>query len=175
MDDIQFAILQALSKNGKMKKEDAYAPSFIGIKFAQLKSQDRGTVLERFILHGFVKDDTNNECWMTDSGRDAFTQEVAHRKILKDKDDIDYKLKQISYDSTRVNKWLPLYAAFIALISGGVPLYIHSESKDAIQKTETTMPQIERLLQNQERMLQMQQQFQDSLRKILNGKVSPPA
>ncbi len=88
----------------------------------------------------------------------------------KAKEDADLKLKQITYDSAKINKLLPLYALAIALITAITPYFIYRISKDNVQKTNTELPQLKQVQAIQERMLQMQQQYLDSLTKLLKNK-----
>ena len=86
----------------------------------------------------------------------------------EEKENTDHKLKLISLESVKLNKWLPLYAIVIAFLTAAVPLIIYFLEKDTTAISNTQVPQLERLIEVQDKMLQTQQNYLDSLTTLLH-------
>ncbi len=94
-------------------------------------------------------------------------------KNEEEKEQIDFKLKEISYNSARLNKWLPLYALFIAILTAAVPLIIYYISKNDVQKSNTEVPQLMKMQEKQDSTLLLQKNYLDSLSKLINAQNVP--
>ena len=88
-------------------------------------------------------------------------------ELKKEKDLLDDKVKKITVGNISLNKYAPILSLIVALFAIAVPVIMKKMSEDKIIKTESTIPQIEKVIENQHRELQILQHNLDSLQKIL--------
>lgn len=102
----------------------------------------------------------------------AFLDKTEGRKINQNgidylqSRDLDEKLKSISLGSLKLNKWLPLYALIIAILTAGVPIGLYMYSGNDIQYIQLEGLQL--MQDKQEIHQQKQQRSLDSIISILS-------
>ena len=118
-------------------------------------------VRDAMIARGFVSQPKENvdSYWLLDKGVNFTTFENQ-----RERDNLDQKLKSITLKSIASNKMIAVVGILIAAITAGVPYIIYKVSKDDIQKIETSIPQLQRVQQNQEQTVKMLQECLDSLK-----------
>ena len=89
--------------------------------------------------------------------------------LKKERELLDDKVKRITLGNISLNKYTPLLSLIVAAIAILVPVLTKMISKDNI-KTETTTPQIEQMLKNQDKEIKILQDNLDSTKKILKDK-----
>ena len=175
MDEITYTVLETVNNESLTRDELYYS---VEHKFEPTKHTEVVRIIALLFnanyliiksIPGFSITHTD-KVYLSEDARKLFIKEKEEKEKFAEKDILDTKLKQISLSSLKVNKWLPVYALGIAIITTVVPFIIYYISNGDTQKTETSIPQLQKVLQTQEHRLQMQQQFQDSLLKILSSK-----
>ena len=89
------------------------------------------------------------------------------KALKKSKDLLDNKLKTITLNSLKFNKYTTLFSLLVAAIAILVPNFIKNNSEKDIIKTESTIPQLKQLIDNQQKEQQILQNNLDSLQKLL--------
>lgn len=93
--------------------------------------------------------------------------EADETTLKKERELLDDKVKKITIGNISLNKYAPLLSLFVAALAIAVPVAIKIMSKDTVIKTESTLPQLERVIQQQDTEIKILQENLDSLKKIL--------
>ncbi|HEY5408312.1 MAG TPA: hypothetical protein VIJ92_14550 [Ginsengibacter sp.] len=91
------------------------------------------------------------------------------KALKKSRDVLDDKLKKITLSNIRFNKYTTLLSLLVAAIALIVPIFITYNSEKDIIKTESTMPQLKQVIDNQQKEQQILQNNLDSLQKLLKN------
>jgi len=92
-----------------------------------------------------------------------FIQESNDKKQERDK--LEDKLKKITLKNIDFNKYLSIGSLIVAIIAILTPIYINHVNEGKTTKTETTIPQLNKLQQGMENEHKALQNILDSLRK----------
>ena len=87
------------------------------------------------------------------------------QKIQNERDEIDYKIKQITLKNIPTNKNIALWSLMVAVIAILAPIIASTINGNKIIKTESTIKDLNKIQQTQEQELQVLKDVLDSLRR----------
>jgi len=140
---IDFKALSLVSKN------KTYSNSDLVILFSNILTPSKAAELhKKFVENEYYKQSVS-----------GIPDYILHERALfyldylqkdKDKDDLDYKLKQISYSSIKWNKNFPFIASCIAILVIAVPVLLKSCEQNKVVTYKLQTEQLQLLLKAQE-------------------------
>ena len=133
---------------GLISKNKTYSNSDLVTLFSNILTPSKAAELhKKFVENEYYKQSVSGIPDYVLHDRAIFYLDFLNKE--KDKDDLDFKLKQISYDNVKWNKNFPMYALCVAILAIGVPLIIKSCDQNKVVTYKLDTQQLQLLIKAQ--------------------------
>lgn len=140
---VDFKALSLISKNKTYSNSD-----LVNLFSNILTTQKAAELHKKFVENEYYKQSVSGIPDYIIHDRALFYLDYLQKE--KEKDDLDYKLKQISYDSIKWNKKFPLYAVCVAILAISVPIILKSCEQNKVVTYKLEPGQLQLFLKAQE-------------------------
>ena len=115
-------------------------------------------------IQKYITDPTIEGFILNHTGKTRFEKLKKEKEIKAENERLDLEIKRQTITNTRFTRNIAFVSFFVAGISAFVPALIWWIDKDDVKKTETKIPQLEKVILNQDKL---QQSYQDLVKTLI--------